>query len=292
MNREFALAELESPLAARRLAAARTLVKEAVASDTPALEAALSRERVKWVKNALMTALARIRGIEAAPVTWPPLDEPYDSEHVAVVTLQVTARLLHELEPLVGMLRLSLQEDWPDFGSSEAEIQVTAIEEFLEVMSDLHRASKMPKWEEVDLRELATELLAEVDDDKLGEIAIGGPSLVVRSDSRLLALALRNGLRNAIEAVANLSPSDRRIVITWGRSAGAFFVAVLDNGPGLHSSPGEAMVPGATTKPAHKGVGLSLAQQAATSLSGMLTLSNRADGGVRFELKCPEAHES
>lgn len=207
------------------------------------------------------------------------------------MTLQVTAPLLHELEPLVGLLRLALQEEWKDFLDSEAEGQLVAIEDFLEVMSDLHTASKTPQWQEVDLRELAEDLLAEVDPDRLGEISTGGPSLVVSTDSRLLMLAMRNGLRNALEAVEILKQDDRSIVITWGRSAGAFFAAILDNGPGLPSSVSRAMTPGVSTKHTHKGIGLSLAQQAASSLSGSLTLSNREEGGARFELRCPEGRE-
>ena len=292
MDREEALAELESAVARRRLAGARVLAQVAESQDEAVLAAALSRERVRWVRNALKTGLTRLRGDTVDPVVWPPIDEAYDSDQVAAVTLQVTARLLHELEPLVGLLRLALQEEWKDFPASDAEKQVAAIEGFLEIMSDLHTASKAPQWREVDLRELAENLLAELDPDRLGEIASGGPSLVVSTDSRLLVLAMRNGLRNALEAVEVLNQDDRSIVITWGRSAGAFFAAILDNGPGLPSSVSRTMTPGVSTKHTHKGIGLSLAQQAASSLSGSLILSNREEGGVRFELRCPEGRES
>lgn len=291
MDRAEALTELRSPVARRRLAGARVLARVAMPQDEDELATALSQERVLWVKNALETGLSRLRGDTADSDEWPPMDEAYDSEQVRAATLQVTGRLLHELEPLVGLLRLALQEDWEGFPGSETERQVAAIEGFLGIMEDLHTASRTPQWQEVDLRELADNLLAEVDTDRREEISVGGPSLIVQTDSRLLMLALRNGLRNALEAVQTLSEADRSIVITWGRSAGGFFSVILDNGPGLPLSAIHAIGAGVSTKNTHKGIGLSLAQQAALSLSGSLILSNREEGGVRFEIRCPEGRE-
>lgn len=261
------------------------MARTATSQDEDLLRECLRTERVQWVRDALRAALARIELAtkdDGHEVTYVELE----SEVNARATVEVTGQLLHELEPLIGILRARLIDEWTGFEGSKAEKSVAQLEEFLDVMTNLHAAAQVPVLREVELQSLLKEVAREFNPPDESRVDATGPELRVVTDPRLVRLFVRNGLRNAVEAV---DPASGSVVLTWGRAREGFFVSVLDNGVGVPKGFDLARLPvGTSTKQGHLGMGLSLVRQVADSLGGTVVLSARDDGGARLELRCPD----
>jgi signal transduction histidine kinase len=283
MDRLEALQGLRSDIVRERLQAARVLSKVAQPEDEIEISLALASEAVGWVRSSLRASLRRIQG--GGPQNRADVIES-DDEVYAGATLEVTGRLLHELEPLVGRLRVWLEKEWAQFPDSSARSHLDQVDEFLEVMRSLHAASEVPIPEAVDLSALASELRGELSTDDFPVVALAGPRKRVSSDRKLICLALRNGLRNALEAVRDVR--EPAVVMTWGSGRGDFYFAIIDNGVGLVRGSNAAFDMGVTSKPHHLGMGLALAKQAVLSLGGSAELSNTDQGGTKFEIRLPD----
>jgi signal transduction histidine kinase len=91
-------------------------------------------------------------------------------------------------------------------------------------------------------------------------------------------------LGNAVDAAQEAGGA---VSMCWETAAGALFVRVLDEGPGLADT-ANLFVPFFTTKPNGSGIGLVLSRQIAEAHGGSLTLRDRAGGrGVEALLALP-----
>jgi PAS domain S-box-containing protein len=105
-----------------------------------------------------------------------------------------------------------------------------------------------------------------------------------RGDARLLAHAVRNLLRNAVEAL----PSGGRIDVELEITSGEARVTVADDGAGLAPEELErALEPFHTTKPHGTGLGLMIARRVAELHGGQLSAESRPGAGARFTLRWP-----
>lgn len=110
----------------------------------------------------------------------------------------------------------------------------------------------------------------------------------VRGSEVLLAWALENLVRNALDALAGRGG---RITITARRAGpGWVTVSVADTGPGVAAGVRPRLFDaGTTTKPGGWGVGLALARRIVESVhDGRIRLLETGEGGTRFELALPE----
>lgn len=284
MNREQAIRDLGSAVIRERLAAARHLARTAIPEDEEVLRLHLAEERVQWVRDALRAALSRTQLAEGS--SHPLNDElQLDSEFRARAVLEVTGQLLHELEPLIGLLRVHLLQEWPAFKGTRSERSLQRLEDFFDVMADLHAAAQVPVMREVLLPELMTEIRADLPSDRGGRVQLAGPELRVTSDPRLLTLVIRNAIDNALDA----SDGGEVVVLSWGRAREGFFVSVVDHGVGLpHDFEVASLPTGTSTKQGHLGMGLSLMRQAAESLGADLELRARPERGSVLAIRCPD----
>lgn len=103
-----------------------------------------------------------------------------------------------------------------------------------------------------------------------------------RGDARLLAHALRNLLRNALEA------GGTRIDVEVSVAGGAARISVRDDGPGLTAAELERLQePFHTTKPHGTGLGLLIARRVAEQHGGRLEADSTAGAGARFTIRWP-----
>jgi sensor histidine kinase regulating citrate/malate metabolism len=114
----------------------------------------------------------------------------------------------------------------------------------------------------------------------------GQRPFAVKSDPALIQLAVRNGIRNAIEAVRE-SPTDdpHPIVLTWGETDTDYWIVVIDKGSGLVGPTDTVFELGKSNKTGHIGFGLAIARQAIETLGGAVILEPAAGGGTRYELR-------
>lgn len=110
-------------------------------------------------------------------------------------------------------------------------------------------------------------------------------NLMVSGDMQRLEQILVNLLRNALDAVADLS--DKRIEVNISKDAGMVKVVVCDSGCGLSEESFKHLFePFFTTKSAGQGLGLGLyiSRMIASELGGKLEAQNRAVAGAEFTL--------
>jgi signal transduction histidine kinase len=96
--------------------------------------------------------------------------------------------------------------------------------------------------------------------------------------------ALINLIMNACDAVGDLPPGQRQIVVKTTRHAeDRVALDVIDNGRGIPAEMLDRVFePFVTTKPSGLGLGLSLTHMVITSHGGQLSAINNADGGATF----------
>jgi len=276
-NQAFQLLNSSSPH--DRLQAARYLSKCSVSTDYANLSNALAVETDTWVRHALNRTILNLRSANVN--TTPPLIDSIDLEDLeddlyAQAIEETTRRLVHELEPILGTIRYYAAQEISNYQESSTYSQLNRFESLIRAIETLSRAAAPPSVTESLNRQL--------------QIRKAGPSqLLINSDSTLIELALRNGLRNAIEAIEQIASPEHNlgVIVTWGTSDKHHWIAVLDNGPGLPPGSRHIFDIGTTTKVGHLGMGLALALRAVRSLKGEIELNPRGDGGTRYEFRWP-----
>lgn len=280
-----ALAKLKDPSIHGRLEAARYLALYASEKEVEQLRSALAKETVAWVRSALERALLRAEGAETPPdVSVDQGDDFLAQGLYSEAVVEVSAQLLHELEPLVGVLRLRLVAEWRDFVGSKSDLALGKLEDVLDSIRELNAASQVPNLVEVALNDLLPELAAEFGEADPDTISFTGPETTVYSSPLLLQAIVRNALRNAVEATP---PERSQPIITWGSAGDEYFITVLDDGLGPPNGVAQAFEIGRTTKSGHLGMGLAIVRRAAQALGGEVVLRRRPEGGAAFEFRGP-----
>ena len=291
MTRETALQVLDSGSAHERLTAARFLARNIDNRDLGRLRVALHHETVSYVRNALEMAIRR-GSDSTSPVTDATVDEydvPLDvtKQIRSKVTEEVTGLILHEIASPLGLIASSAKREVPDYKTSTTRQYVENLKRVFAAVEHLKSASSAPLPREFDLAQLLYKTVsAELGDSRIEVSFFGVRPFVVVSDPALVRLAVRNGIRNSIEAVLS---SDRiephPIVITWGATDVDYWTSILDRGPGVVGPAESAFDIGTTTKKDHGGFGLTIARQAVETLGGTCSLQPWKDGGTRFEVR-------
>jgi signal transduction histidine kinase len=294
-NTESLFRRLRSEVPTERLEAARYFAAHALPAHGDELREALARENVHWIRAALKRALARLSPDSPADQAAPSLDRDDIPERFAAQlysdALEAAAsQLIHEVEPLLGALRLASEREVADFDSSNTRKHLDRLDELLEAFSRLRRAASAPKIEEFALDDVVQRCIQEISVPEGVVIQKAGPQpCVVEGDTSLISICISNGLRNAIEATCATGGDLRGLPITiaWGHTDVDFWVSIVDAGTGFKGNLQRALEMGTTTKPGHLGMGLAIANQALTSMSGKLFLVPNTRG-VRFEMRWPK----
>lgn len=285
--------QLRSEEPTERLAAARYFAAHASAEHESQIREALAHENVHWIRVALKRALARL-----SPHVDVAAERSLDSEDIparfaaqvyADALEEAASQLIHEVEPLLGSLRLAVEREIANFENSSSRAHLDRLDGLLEAFARLRKAASAPKIEEFSLDDLVQRSILELSVPEGVVIQKAGPQpCVAEGDSSLLALALVNGLRNAVEATTALGGELQKlpIAITWGQTDIDCWISVVDSGVGFKGNLQRAFDMGTTTKSGHLGMGLATARQAMESMSGQLLLVPNPRG-VRFEMRWP-----
>jgi signal transduction histidine kinase len=297
MNRPAALQLLQSLSAHDRLLAARFLARHASSDDVDLIDRALRKENVSWVQNALRVALRRGTGqldsdrstIAESAEESSSIPDQQVGDIYANALQETTSLLLHEIEPLVGTARLYAQREVPSFEQSKTKKQLDLLDSLLAAISDLRTATKPGKPAEIELWSLVHDVCEQEYQGHNIEVQLAGPSpFAVVADRGRLWLALRNGLRNAIEATETIDGQNRYpIVINWNRTDQDFWVSIIDQGIGLRANLDRIFDIGTSSKREHLGMGLPAARQAMLSIGGSIAVTPREQAGVKFEIRWP-----
>ena len=274
-----------------RLKAVRILASTAQPNDLHALQAMLAIETVAYVRRALESIIARLnREIEDDRASQAQAVPPSIMRQVhAKAVEEVSRTILHEIETIVGAVSLSAAREIPDFENSATNTQLTRLVKQLEAITQLKLAASSPRFEQFDLGSWIKEIVAQETAGCDIQISlVGAEHVVVYGDTKLLRLALCNGLRNAIEATQitkSLGAADVGVIVSWQATDVECWIAIKDDGPGLAGTSASFSTSNASSKPGHAGMGLMIAKQAIDSLDGIISLSDAAQGGAIFQME-------
>lgn len=278
-----------------RLEAARYFAEHASGDHEQQLKKAIASERVLWIKGALRRALARISPTLEADSACGSLDsddlpEGFAAQVYAEALETTASQLIHEIEPLLGSLRLAAEAEVENFDASATRRSLDRLNEFLAALSRLRRAASAPRTEEFSLDEIVHQCVQDMHVPDGVQVQKAGPQpCIVEGDSSLILLSLANGLRNSIEATVAVPGDTARlpIAVSWGTTDVDYWISIVDAGIGFKGNIQRAFDFGTTTKSGHLGMGLAIASQAMASMAGraMLVPNER---GVRFEMRWPK----
>ncbi|TVV76033.1 sensor histidine kinase [Sphingomonas solaris] len=294
MTRKEALERIYAPDTEIRLEAARFFSTEALTEDAAMLRQLEKAETVPWIQRALRIGCDRLAAPDQ-PMGEKPASEDASETEASIyskVVRDVSSRILHEIAPLIGGLMASAPAEVGNYDASQTKRLITQLSLRSEALRNMRTATATPKFDEIDLASLVAELVAAQPDIGGTEIIITGPEqFLVSADEAQLEMALSNGLRNALEAVAAQVGQRAQVVISWGYTAHENWLFVKDNGPGLTHPPAELLQDGISSKVGHSGYGLSLAREAMVSMQGELLLRPDEDG-THFELRWYRKNEN
>jgi signal transduction histidine kinase len=291
MNTADAIEQLNSTDSARRLEAARYLQFWATPADISDLRAALQRESVVWVRRALEQGLRRLGDERTHRIDLDDLrqnEEESTADVAALARARIARTLVHELEPIVGVVDYYASTEIKNYDNSSTKHHVRRLTETLGAIQSLAQIATRPQMVVLDIAPLVGRIVNAHEVAFGLSIAIAGPHrLVLTTDQRLLDTVLSNGLKNACEAVSEAEERTSSVSVLFGGSDREVFFTVLDNGVGLPLGTDEQLFEmGTSTKADHLGFGLAHALEAATALGASLSLSSTGLE-TRFELVVP-----
>jgi nitrogen fixation/metabolism regulation signal transduction histidine kinase len=214
---------------------------------------------------------------------------------------EMARRIAHEMKNPLTPLRLAAHRlssaIQPGPVTSEPlrviDEETARLEQLAREFSLLGRPSSGPRTD-IDVAELMTSL---TQSDVPADIRIewlAGPALPhVLADYNSLQQALRNVLRNAVEAVSGRPDACLQIRIEAPAQNGhTVRLVVRDNGPGFPPAATERIFePDYTTKPRGTGLGLAIARQTIQEHGGTILAAPIAGGGAQVEIVLPAQPE-
>ncbi|MEA1072190.1 hypothetical protein [Sphingomonas sp. LY160] len=291
MNRTEALVALNSQDLETRLAGARFMALNARRVDLALLRRFQRTEKVRWIRTALERAVEQASrkgrseaGVEALPGE-PSPEVVRDLRAEAIE--EVAGTIIHEFAPLVGLLRTHAPREILDYEKSNTRKNLELLSALMRAVRELKSSAAVALFEELDLSAVVSDAVATLSEEHRPNILLAGPQpFAVIVDRDQILLAIGNGLRNACEAAAaNIALTKPAIIVNWGHAGAEDWLAILDSGAGFSGNPAAALKMGVTTKADHIGFGLATAQQAMRTIEGDVYLTNREEGGAKFELR-------
>ena len=194
----------------------------------------------------------------------------------------------HDLKTPLAALRVRL-ESVPD--ATLRDRMVATIEDMATTLDDILMLARVGRpgetREPTDLNALAGSVVSEFEDLGQPAFMVEGARLVAPVQASLLRRALRNLVGNAVRY-------GRAARVSVRGSDGQAILRVDDDGPGIPTERIPAMLEPFARGEASRnrqtggtGLGLAIARAIAEQHSGTLVLANRAEGGLRAEIRLP-----
>ena len=211
--------------------------------------------------------------------------------------VDVAAAISHELANAVGAIAGWAQlASSPNAGVSTSEaLELIAscartAQEAARSMLNLSRGEQVDEEQEIELSELADELLKLLTLTARHErVSLAGsiePQLTVRGSRAQMFTVLWNLTKNAVEACGPAGS----VSVSLSAHADTLVLEVRDTGPGLDSAElTRIFAPYYTTKAAGTGLGLPLVQRAVKDLGGEISVHSSKGRGTTFRVTLPRA---
>ena len=223
---------------------------------------------------ALFTDLTPIRQLEARVRAMQTLAE------LGEIAAGIAHEFRNSLSTILGYLKLVLRNELPPEAANRlraAESEATQLTAAVERLLTFARPMTL-QVERVDLRELTDDVVERLRGTAAGvQIAVDGQASI-DGDRALLARAVDNVVRNAVDAVAERGNA-ARIAIEISDQPPS--ITVTDNGVGFdEADAARLLLPFVSNKPGGFGLGLSLSRKVAVLHGGDITLNGAPGEGA------------
>jgi signal transduction histidine kinase len=222
---------------------------------------------------------------------------------------ELAAGMAHELnQPLTAVLANTqaayrlLDDDPPDIDVARNAMQQAADQarRAADVLGRLRRSIERPSTlrstQAVSLGDAVNRALyllePEISHRQVSAAPPGAGGVVVQADPVALDQVLHNLLMNALQALEQVPPSERRLQLGITATSRFAELRVTDSGPGIAAEDlPRVFEPFFTTREGGLGLGLSLSESLISSMGGRLTATNHEPRGAAFVLELP-LHEA
>ena len=144
---------------------------------------------------------------------------------------------------------------------------------------------RAPEIEELDLGEIAAEVLQSTPPPPGVEVDLPVPGVAIAADKAQLVQVLANLVTNAYQAM----PDGGTIRISGSMLDSSTRVTVEDSGEGIDPARTEKLFePFYTTKPTGTGLGLAVVKRLVEGHGGGISVANRPEGGARITISLPQ----
>jgi signal transduction histidine kinase len=217
---------------------------------------------------------------------------------------ELTASIAHEINQPLGAILANA-------GAAEALLRrdPAASHELREILADIRRAdlrasevirrvralvtSRQAEREPVDVNTMVSEVLTFLQGEARRRgvvvdtaLASGLPAL--RADRVQLQQAVVNLCVNAMEAMVDRAPGDRRLGVRTAAAGNGVEIAVSDTGPGISAEHLKRVFDSFfTTKANGTGLGLAITRSIIEAHDGSVSAENHAEGGALFRMTLP-----
>src|SRR5205085_2650904 len=107
-------------------------------------------------------------------------------------------------------------------------------------------------------------------------------------DEVLLQQVIVNLVMNAMDAMGETAPAERRLVVRSEATGGDIEISVRDSGSGLSADVSRTLfTPFVTSKSHGLGIGLTIARSIVDDHGGTIVARNNPDGGSTFTVRLP-----
>lgn len=216
---------------------------------------------------------------------------------------QMAAGLAHEIRNPLGAIKGAVQVVEPNLQHADPVTReflgviVEEVDRLNRVVTQFLTYSRpfTGQMDPVALGDVVAATLRLLDEDGRARVTVAPFSNLpaVRGDAEALRQVLLNLVRNALDAIAGLSPPGRVFVSLGVRRHGlgsgdAVTLTVRDNGPGFAPGAlGNLFVPFHTTKASGTGLGLPISQRIVENHRGLIEVSAPEGGGAQFTVVLP-----
>jgi signal transduction histidine kinase len=290
MTPDQAAAMISSQRSADRRLAGREVSANPKLVDRAVIEAAYHHETVPQIRQQFGAAL------KALNAAGPKVAEPDENQAKAIyeeallrATRTVTERILHQLNPLIGDIEQAAQAEIAEYSGTKTQIAIGQIQLQAMAIVKLYNASKPKSIEEFDLAAAVRHCLPHDLEHQRCRVSFAGVQpTMVQGDPALIAVAVTNVLRNAIEASLPVATDNHKppIIVNWGMTDRENWISIIDEGIGFGGNIAGAFEIGSSTK-GHSGHGLPAAKAAMLSLSGKIEMIPQEDKGCAVNLSWP-----
>lgn len=288
MNELQALDQLDDHLPSRRAEAAAWLSLNASAAARTRITAAVTTEPVPSIRALLESAMRSLRA-PSQPIPDPAEERQSFGSDARDLSSHLSSMIRHETDPAIGWLRRAAAREIESFESSQTNRYIETLRRRIVALSRLAAAYRRPVLERISIDDIISRSALDASDLGPGLFNISVPRRYITTDWALLELIIVNGLRNAAEA-ASAAPSPQGWPVPVRVEAGAglqnFWITITNRFAGQSFDEVTVSHAGTSSKPDHKGLGVTAMRVAADRLGYDFSLQG-AGGTATMVLRGP-----